>query len=183
MTQPLYILCFFLLFFSCKGKGNDIKSYNFQADIRLGNKFYSIYLNEDGEGYVIKGSGSYYTDTLKIKSSDTSNVFKIDSVKVFFENLNKIKAHPIVGVNRVDAPRVEIYYNHQKVYDAYKWDETFWKLFRPIMEQIPRGFNPFRANDKPFSYIKCEINNKAPHGAFIIYKACSFADFIRPSRA
>jgi hypothetical protein len=150
MIQSLYIFCSFFLLFSCKEKDSDIKPYNVQADIRLGNKFYSIYLNDDGEGYVIKGDGSYYTDTLKVQSSDTSNVFKIDSVKVFFENLNRIKAHPIIGVNRVDAPRVEIYYDHQKVYDAYKWDATFWNLFRPIMYQIPKGFNPFRADDKPF---------------------------------
>ncbi len=142
---------FFLAFTSCKEKNNNENSYDVRSDIRLGNKFYSIFLNENGEGYVIKGKGSYYTDTLKIESSDTSNVFKLDSAKVFFEVLNRIKTNPIFKKNRTGtAPRAEIYYDQQKVYDGYTWDEKFWDLFRPIMYQIPNGFNPFRADDKPF---------------------------------
>ena len=150
MTKIFYISFFSFLLFSCKAQTNR-EQYKVRADIRLSTKFYSIYMNEEGQAYVIKGNSSYYTDTLKIESSDTSNVFKIDSVKVFFENLNKIKANPIIGVKRVDAPRVEIFYDHQKIYDAYRWDETFWNLFRPIMEEIPKGFNPFRESDKPFA--------------------------------
>ena len=150
--QSVYILFFFLAFTPCKEKNNNNqKPYDVRSDIRLGNKFYSIFLNESGEGYVIKGKGSYYTDTLKIESSDTSNVFKFDSAKEFFEVLNRIKTNPIFKNNRAGtAPRAEIYYNQQKVYDAYTWDETFWDLFRPIIEQIPKGFNPFLTDDKPF---------------------------------
>jgi hypothetical protein len=44
------------------------------------------------------------------------------------------------------AQRAEVYFNHQKIYDGYAWDETFWDLFRPIMKQIPEGYDPFRAN-------------------------------------
>lgn len=152
MKDVFYILVFLLTFASCKERINDNEqSYNVRSDIRLGTKFYSIFLNEEGNGYVIRGKGSYYTDTLRIESSDTSNVFKFDSAKIFFETLDKIKINPIVKANRTGtAQRTEVYYDNQKVYDSYAWDETFWDLFKPIMEQIPRGFNPFRANDKPF---------------------------------
>ena len=130
MTKIFYISFFSLLLFSCKAQTNK-EQYNVRTDIRLSTKFYSIYMNEEGEAYI--------------------NVFKIDSVKIFFENLNKSKANTIIGVKRADAPRVEIYYDHQKIYDAYRWDETFWNLFRPIMEEIPKGFSPFRESDKPFA--------------------------------
>lgn len=151
MTKLFYISFFSFTLFSCKAQTNNKVQYDVRSDIRLSTKFYSIYLNKEGQACVIKGNGSYYTDTLIIVTSDTSNVFKIDSVNLFFEKLNKIKANPIIGENRLHAPRVEIYYDHQKVYDAYRWDETFWGLFRPIMEQIPKGFNPFRESDKPFT--------------------------------
>ena len=150
MKKLLYTLLFFATILSCKESGVDEKSYNVRSDIRFGSKFFSICINEDGAAYVIKGTGSHYTESLKVESSDTSNIFKLDSVKLFFERLNNIKDNPIIGANRLDAPRVEIYYNQKKVYDAYKWDEIFWNLFKPIMEQIPSGFNPFRADEKPF---------------------------------
>lgn len=144
------LLFFFFILQACKEKNAEMDSYNVRSDIRLGTKFYSIYMKDDGLSYVIKGVGTYYTDTLKMISSETSTFFKLDSAKVFLQNLNAIKNNPINGIYRDDAPRVEVYLNHQKIYDAYKWDETFWNLFRPIMEQIPMGFNPFRANDNPF---------------------------------
>lgn len=150
MKKLLYALFFFATILSCKERNVDEKPYNVRSDIRFGSKFFSIYVSEDGAAYVIKGRGSHYTEPLKVESSDTSNVFKLDSVKLFFENLNHIKDNPIIGANRLDAPRVEIYYDQKKVYDAYKWDEKFWNLFKPIMEQIPSGFNPFRADEKPF---------------------------------
>ena len=73
--------------------------------------FFSLFVSEGGTAYVIKGRGSHYAEPLKVESSDTSNVFKLDSVKVFFENLNRIKDIPIIGATRPDAPRVEIYYS------------------------------------------------------------------------
>jgi hypothetical protein len=150
MKRLLSILLFFATILSCKERSPDDKSYNARSDIRFGSRFFSIYISEGGTAYVIKGKGSSYTEPLKIESSDTSNIFKLDSVKLFFEKLNRIKDNPIIGANRLDAPRVEIYYNQKKVYDAYKWDENFWDIFKPIMEQIPSGFNPFRSNEKPF---------------------------------
>ncbi|HEV8283905.1 MAG TPA: hypothetical protein VGQ09_06330 [Chitinophagaceae bacterium] len=135
---------------SCKQNVTSEKEYNFQANIRLGYKYYSINVNEEGKAQVIKGKGSFYTEPLKIESSDSSKIFKIDSLRVFFENVDKIKRSPLIDSNRTDAPRVEMYYQHKKIYDAYKWNENFWDLFRPIMEQLPKGYSPFRASDNPF---------------------------------
>jgi hypothetical protein len=151
MRTCFYIPFFFFPFYSCTEKNADKESYNVRADVRFGTKFYSIFLNEQGKAYAIKGVGSDYTDTFNVKSSDTSRVFKLDSTKIFLMNLDKIKSHPIIeGVSQPDAPRVEIYFDQQKIYDVYKWDGTFWGLFRPIMEQIPKGYNPFRISENPF---------------------------------
>jgi hypothetical protein len=145
-----YLLFFGIIFIGCKEKKNEKNLYSVRTDIRLGSKFYSIYFNEIGDAYAIKGNCSYYTEPLKVESSDTSSLFKLDSVKPFFVKLDAIKINPIIGGNREGAPRVEIYYGNKKIYDACKWDEPFWDLFRPIMEQIPKGFNPFLSDDKPF---------------------------------
>lgn len=150
MLKLLHSLIFFTLLSSCKEGSVRSDRYDVRSDIRLGSKFYSLYTSKDGKAYAVKGTGSYYTEPLKVKTSDTSEVFKIDSANVFYHHLNRIKESPIIGANRLDAPRVEIYYNEKKIYDAYKWDETFWDLFKPIMRQIPKGFNPFRADDQPF---------------------------------
>lgn len=145
------LLFFIVSFVGCKEKVDKKSLFNVQADIRLGSKFYSIYFNELGNAYVVKGDGTYYTEPLKVESSDTSKTFKLDSAKRFFEILNEVKANPVKKGNRVgSAQRGEVYYNHQKIYDSYAWDETFWGLFAPIMEQIPKGYNPFRTDDKPF---------------------------------
>lgn len=144
-----YIVLFFA-FTSCRLQPSDKKPFDARSDVRLGSKFFSICINKDGTAYVIKGTSSNYTEALKIESSDTSNIFRLDSAEVFFKRLEQIKSHPIIEAERLDAPRVEIYYSDKKVYDAYNWDETFWGLFRPIMSQIPKGFNPFRMDDTPF---------------------------------
>ena len=34
-----------------------------------------------------------------------------------------------------------------------------------------------------FIFNRHKITTKAPHGAFLFYRACSLADFIKPSRA
>jgi len=152
LIKLFYVLPCLVLLFACQQRNSPEKVYDVEADIRRGYKFYSIHLNEDGEGYIIKGNCSYYQEPFKISSSDTSPVFKLDSSVVFFQNLNRIKNHPIFGLSRTDAARTEIYYNYQKVYDSYSWDETFWDLFRPIMEQLPKGFDPFRESDRPFDW-------------------------------
>lgn len=151
MKVNLTYLLLFLSFAACRSQPSKEKLFDARSDIRFGSKFFSICVNKDGTAYVVKGKGSNYTEALKVESSDTSGVFRLDSAKVFFERLEQIKRRPIIGAKRLDAPRVEIYYSNEKVYDAYEWDETFWDLFRPIMLQIPKGFSPFRMDDAPFS--------------------------------
>jgi hypothetical protein len=77
------VLFFVFVLHACNEKNADIGSYNVRSDIRLGTKFYSIYMKDDGLSYVIKGVGTYYTDSLKVVSSVTSKFFKLDSAKVF----------------------------------------------------------------------------------------------------
>ncbi len=151
MKYPIisyFLLPFFLI--SCKGIKRNVNSYDSRTDIRMGSKFYSICLNETGEGYVIKGNCSYFTEPFIIESSDTSRFIKLDSANSFFKELNRIKVAPIIKDIRMGAPRVEIYYDNKKIYDAYKWDEEFWDIFRSIMEQLPENYNPFLVDKNPF---------------------------------
>lgn len=150
MIKSLYILSVILVFVSCKAQTPKEKTYAARNDIRFGKRFFSIFINEDGTAYVIKGIGSNYMDSLKIESSDTSEVFKLDSSNVYFEQLKKIKNDSIMDPSIPGGPRTEIYYHQQKVYDSYYGGEKFWDMFRPIMEQLPKGFSPFRVNEKPF---------------------------------
>jgi len=150
VIRLLYTIFCLGILLSCKQRKGEENQYDVRSDIRFGSKFYSLHLSESGKAYVVKGVGSPHTEELKVVSSDTSNVFNLDSAKVFYNYLNNMKENPIIGTNRLGAPRVEIYYNKKKIYDAYKWDETFWDLFRPLMLQIPKGFNPFLAEDQPF---------------------------------
>jgi hypothetical protein len=146
----LYALFFVTTIHSCKEKSPNDQSFNVRSDIRFGGRFFSIFIKENGTAYAIKGSSTFYTEPLKVLSSDTSNIFKLDSVELFFEKLNRIKNNPMIGAIHLDAPRVELYYNQKKVYDTFRWDEIFWDLFKPIMKQIPSGYNPFNADEKPF---------------------------------
>lgn len=149
--MKIFLLLSFAIFMSCKGKqARADMLYNVRADFRMGSKFYSIWMNENGKAYAIKGEGSFYTEPLKILTSDTSEVFRMDSVGQFYKNLETVRKKPITGSNYMGAPRVEIYYDGQQIYDSYRWNEAFWDLFRPIMHQIPKKFNPFLTNDKPF---------------------------------
>lgn len=139
------------IFVSCTdGDGKNELLYNVRTDFRQGSRFYSICISESGKAYAIKGDGSFYTEPLKILKSDTSENFKLDSAKQFYESLDKIRKEPITGSNYMGAPRVEVYYDGKKFYDTYRWNEAFWDLFRPIMHQIPNGFNPFLPTEKPF---------------------------------
>lgn len=148
MRYITLILAFHL--FSCLSPGSNRLPNDARLDIRLGNKFYSILLNKEGKSYVIKGSGTNYRDSLVISISDTSQGFIIDSVDVFFSKLDRLRSLKPTSVYHLDAPRIEIYYPTDKVFDTYQWDENFWDLVRPIMTQLPAGFNPFRLDEQPF---------------------------------
>jgi hypothetical protein len=150
MSRLFGIIVLFLVINSCKQSVNYQGEYDVKADIRFGSKFYSIYLSPKGIGYVIKGRGSRYSKPLEIASSDTSQIFKLDSIGLSYKALDKLRIKPTIDSSFQDSPRAEIYYNNKKIYDTYRWDTEFWNVFRPIMEQIPRGFNPFRTSENPF---------------------------------
>ena len=107
-------------------------------------------MNESGDAYALKGKGSNYMESFKVISSDTSAEFKFDSGKVFIEKLRVIRKKPIINTGNYDAPRVEIYYAGELIYDTGNWDNQFWDLFRPLMRQIPSEYNPFIVSNNPF---------------------------------
>lgn len=150
MRLFVFIVC--LLFtLACEQNNSKNKEYDVRADIRLGTAFYSIFVNEQGFAYVIRGSGTDYNEQLEVKSSDTSAIVRLDSVRVFYRQLNELKKQPhIFGITVLDAPRVEVYYDSDKIYDSNSWNAKFWDLFRPIATQLPKGYNPFTASDHPF---------------------------------
>ena len=52
---------------------------------------FSIFMDEDGTAYIIKGIGSHYTEALQIESADTSAVFRLDSSKIYLKLLDSVK--------------------------------------------------------------------------------------------
>ncbi|MBO9204662.1 MULTISPECIES: hypothetical protein [Niastella] len=145
MKRKLFYVLPVLFFFACKDQANKEKLYNVRCDVRLFTRFFSIYINTNGNAYVIKGIGSDYADSLVVQSADTSQVFTLDSAKVFFAALDKLIAQPVFKPNGSvgTAQRGEVYYKQVKVFDDYAFDPDFWDLFRPIMGQVPKAYNPF----------------------------------------
>jgi len=137
-------------FWACVGHANKMHEYKTRVDFRFGNRFYSFCSKESGDSYVIKGKSSEYNDSFVIFSADTSRIFRIDPSKVYFGKLTVLSKKPLVVDHHSDAPRVEIYYDGKKIYDSHRWDEEFWDIFRPVMSQLPKGFNPFLIDENPF---------------------------------
>lgn len=132
----------------CKQEEKKDPHNNVRVDIRWGSKFCSLLIAESGDAYAIKGTEVRQDSLLAVISSDTSKSFKLDSVKVFFENLDAIRINPVIMDDRSsDSPTAQIYFNDIKIYNARRWDSRFWDVFRPIMEQIPEKFNPFLLNN------------------------------------
>ncbi|RVU01319.1 hypothetical protein EOD41_04970 [Mucilaginibacter limnophilus] len=122
-----------------------LNAYNIKTDIRFGRTFYSIYLNNTGYGYVVKGQGSPYTELfLRIDTAEMSKAFKIDSLYAVFQGLQALKRKPqLQTANTTDSAHVEIYYDGRKIYDDYTMSVKFWIVFRPMLTDLPEGFNPF----------------------------------------
>jgi hypothetical protein len=150
MKPILTILIFFTFIASCKEKSLKKESYNARLDIRQGFRFVSIYISESNKSYAVKGTGTYYTEPLKAENSDTSKLFNLVSANMFLEKLNQLSDKPIFGPERSGAPKVEIYYKQKKIYESYSWDTEFWELIKPIVSQIPPGYNPFIDKENPF---------------------------------
>lgn len=138
-----------LIISACKDK-NDKKTYNVQMDIRFGNRYYSLFLSEQGNCKVNKGFGTYYTEPFKPQTFDSSISFKIDSISLFYDKLSTFLNSPKLDTTQDHVARAEIYFERKKILDSYKWDERVWGVFRTIMEKIPKKFNPFRLSDDPF---------------------------------
>ena len=135
---------------SCKQHESD-PPYTVRTDIRLGNKFYSVFVNQDGNAYVIKGRGTVYTESLTVANADTSKRFRSDAMKIFFNKVRSMKEHPIINMPDItDASRIEIYCDTKKVLDSYGLRKPYMDLFIPIMGKLPKGYNPFFANEHPF---------------------------------
>ncbi|NCD68245.1 hypothetical protein [Mucilaginibacter agri] len=147
----LFYLIICLLSSYCKpNAGND---YKIRVDFRFGKKFVSIKINEDGKAYAVKGSSNNYTDAFKVIDSKMSQQFTLDSVKQFYKAVRELgEKDNLIRGNITDGMRTEIYYEGKKVYDAYSSNRFFWDLFRPIMDEIPRGYSPFRPADNVFDY-------------------------------
>lgn len=144
-----------IILVSCKSKPDNRnvshnKLPNIQIDFRFGNKFYSLHLDEKGNAYVDKGESSYYTEPFQVLSYSRSETFKVDSIDNLVGALSSIK-DPVMGKAPMGTtPRVEMYYRKRKVYDAYRWNDTMWGFFFPVIGQLPKGFNPFRLDEQPY---------------------------------
>jgi len=132
---------------SCKDRSVNAIGFASKTDIRSANKYVSIYIDRDGRCQVIKGNGSSYFQELRALSADSSEIFIIDSPGIFFRTLDTMSKRPFTDSTRTDSPRIEIYYEGKKIYDAFKSNEDFWSLFRSVMTKLPEGYNPFRAGD------------------------------------
>lgn len=135
---------------SCSHSGYNLHDADAKIDVRLGNSFYSLYLDKDCQSYVVKGTGTNYMDSLIVFSADTSDAFTLDSLEVFLDRLGQFRPTRSRSIFHNDAPRIEVYYLKSKIIDTYYWDPKIWDLVRPIMYQIPKGYNPFRVSDQPF---------------------------------
>ena len=136
--------------YACSSQSSKDRQHGMRADFRFGQAFYSLCSNNSGEAFVIKGKSSGYESPFMALSSDTSATFHLDSVKLLFERLDRLKSKQMIIDHNMDAPRVEIYYDSLKIYDAHRWDEAFWEIFRPVIRQLPKGFNPFLIDENPF---------------------------------
>jgi len=132
-----------VFFFQCQESAKKEDVYTTRVDFRFGNKFYSLLASDSGLCYAIRGIGTDYLSSFKIISSDTSELFRLDSARAFLTHVNELKKGTLKVYHNGDAPRVEIYSDGKKVYDSGAWDAQFWSMFRPIAGQIPPKYNPF----------------------------------------
>ena len=155
MKRVASLLVLLVLLFAvspaCKHKSKSTNPYDTRIDFRFGKKFYSMHLCKQGMAYMVKGKGTNYTEPFAIMSSDTSKVFKIDSLQATYKLLDKLKAKPRIDTaGTTDAPRIEIYYDDKKIYDSFEWSGGIWDLFRPMIDKLPQGYNPFSGGEHPF---------------------------------
>jgi len=150
-NNPLYIIlvCITVLISGCKTTNKE--PCTIKIDFRFGYKFFSVRINEEGRTYVIKGKGSFFTYPMKIVKADTSRIFTLDSIKSLNRNISKLKQKPVLSTHvNTDSPRAEVYYLNQKIMDNSQISSEFIDLIKPIITQLPKGFNPFLGDEDPF---------------------------------
>lgn len=143
----LFCTIFLITSFGCKNISdfNPSKEHldNIKIEVRSGYEIISVKLNSDGSGISRKGTGTYYTEERDSISFNDSISFKSNSFEILNENLNSLKSNAYNGSKYQDAPRVEIYFNEDKLYSGYSWNSEFWEIIRPVIQEIPEKFNPF----------------------------------------
>jgi hypothetical protein len=86
------LLIFSLFSLACTQPLSKENGHTVRTDFRFGSRYYSLCSNEAGKSYAIRGFCSDYDQPFNVLSSDTSAFFILDSAKVFFEKLNKIRS-------------------------------------------------------------------------------------------
>lgn len=149
MIYRFILLLMFTNFFGATTHTNAVK-YSVRTDVRFKSKSYSIFISEDGKGYVVKGNSSYFTQGLKYAHTSKSKVFTFDDTKTFFQNLRVIETHPLLlkKVNPQEV-RIELYRNGKKIYDAPA-NTRFWVMYKPVINKLPAGYCPFCLSQRPF---------------------------------
>lgn len=139
-------LCFLLIciFFivSCISKDSKYKNFDSTINIEFANNYFSIYLNRNGNAYVVRGN---LVDSIKTGNKiplDSSDIFHIDSIENYFKGIDSVsKVQQII--TRGYGQKAEIFLNTKKVYETYASRKEFWIIFRPIIMEIPRNYYPF----------------------------------------
>ncbi len=149
--SKLWVALMTIIIICCSCNSNRLSvSEVLRIDIRFVNKYYSIIIDKTGDGYVEKGISTYYKEPFKAESVIRSDTFTIDSVAVFWDRINALKMNPNKADGESSAPRIEIYYNEELIYDSYMWRDGIWDIFSLLIEKLPKGFNPLAVGDKPF---------------------------------
>lgn len=129
------------------------KSYTTKIDFSFSDQFCTLYLNEDGSAKATIASEYRNTDPFVAwRYADTSKPFRLDSATAFYKALKACSEHSWIDYHpSQDGLKVEIYQNGLLVFCNNEVG-CFWDIIRPIMSEIPEGYNPLRTNGhNPFA--------------------------------
>lgn len=144
--MKIIYICLIILSVSCKN--GEVDSLKKSTIISIsGYRYYNITFDESGKGVAKIGRANDITDALLQKEIEDSLIFKVDSVSLYFKELEKLEKQPYIGEKMLDANHVLIYSNDKKVFDSYRFDSNFWGLMKIIGDDIPNEFNPFKHNE------------------------------------
>lgn len=151
MACRLITLLFWVLLLGCGQTKQNTTSYSTRTEITWFNTFCTLYTDEDGRAQVIKGHHKELY-LIPVTISDTSKVFRLDSVKQFYKALQLLTSKHYFNTTSGDSPTFRVYRNGILLYCGYASGTDFWDVFRPIMLQIPDRYNPFiQEHGNPFA--------------------------------